>query len=167
MDIKLILLDVDGVLTDGSILIDGDGHETKRFNVKDGLGIKAAQVVGIRVGIVSARSSRPTARRARELGIDPIMQGVEDKAAAMADIARAVGVKPAAVAFLGDDLADLGVMRRVGYPMAVADAAEEVRAVAKHVTAAAGGRGAVREAIEHLLKAMGKWEAVLAKYDSA
>jgi 3-deoxy-D-manno-octulosonate 8-phosphate phosphatase (KDO 8-P phosphatase) len=167
MDIKLILLDVDGVLTDGSILVDGDGNETKRFNVKDGLAIKAAQSVGVPVGIISARHSRATARRARELDIDIVEQASKDKAAAMRAIVKNMKIKPASVVFIGDDLADIGVMKAVGYPIAVADAAEPVRQIAKYVTKQPGGRGAVREAIEHVLNQADLWAQVLARYESA
>jgi len=167
MDVKLILLDVDGVLTDGSILVDGDGRETKRFNVRDGLAIKAAQFVGVEVGIISARHSRATARRAKELGIEICEQASTDKAASMRAILKQRKIKPAATAFVGDDLADIGVMKAVGMPIAVADAADEVKAVAKRVTRAPGGRGAVREAIEHLLKEADLWAKVLARYESA
>jgi len=164
MDLKLILLDVDGVLTDGSILVDGDGNETKRFNVKDGLAIKAAQSVGVPVGIISARHSRATARRARELDIEIVEQASKDKAAAMRAIVKGLKIKPASVVFVGDDLADLGVMKAVGYPIAVADAAEPVRQIARYVTTQPGGRGAVREAIEHVLHEADLWAQVLARY---
>jgi len=165
MDLKLILLDVDGVLTDGSILVDGEGNETKRFNVKDGLAIKAAQSVGVPVGIISARFSRATARRAKELGIAIVEQAATDKAATMRDIVKPMKIKPADVAFIGDDLTDLGVMKAVGRPITVADGADEVKAIARYVTRAPGGRGAVREAIEHLLQEADLWAEVLARYD--
>jgi 3-deoxy-D-manno-octulosonate 8-phosphate phosphatase (KDO 8-P phosphatase) len=162
--INLLLLDVDGVLTDGSILIDAAGQELKRFNVKDGLAIKAAMRCGIRVGILSARSSPATEHRAAELGIDLIVQGAADKRSGLENLCRRAGVTPETVACVGDDLADLPVLEQVAYPIAVADGAAEVRRVARYVTQAAGGRGAVREAIEHLLDERGQWPAVVDGY---
>lgn len=164
-EIALLLLDVDGVLTDGAILLDADGRETKRFHVRDGLGIKAAQRCGIRVGLLTARSSAATAHRAAELGIEIVHQGAGDKLAMFEKICQRLNLGPAAVAYMGDDLADLAVMRRVGYALAPADAADEIRQTARYVTERAGGRGAVREAIEHLLRASGRWAEVVASYD--
>ena len=162
--INLLLLDVDGVLTDGSILIDAVGQELKRFHVKDGLAIKAAMRCGMQVGILTARSSPATEHRATELGIDLIAQGAADKRTGLENLCRRAGVTPDTVAYVGDDLADLCVMERVAYPIAVADAAAEVRRVARYVTQAAGGRGAVREAIEHLLDQRGQWPTVVDAY---
>ncbi len=162
--IKLLLLDVDGVLTDGSIWIDESGRETKRFHVRDGLAIKAAQRCGLTVGLLTARNSRATTHRAAELGIDLIEQGASDKLIAFENLCARLDVEPQDVAYMGDDLADLPVLTRVGFPMAPADGAEEVRQVAKFVTHRSGGHGAVREAIEHLLKASGRWDEVLEQY---
>lgn len=164
-DIKILLTDVDGVLTDGSILIDSRGCETKRFHVRDGQAIVLAQRVGLRIDIITGRPSPVTTLRARELGIEFVEQcAAMDKVQSLENICAAAGVEEREVAYIGDDLADLPVMCRVGYPISVADGAEEVRGVAEHVTERAGGHAAVREAIEHILKAQGKWEQVLEEY---
>lgn len=162
--IKLLLLDVDGVMTDGSIIMDDRGFETKRFNVRDGLGIKAWQRCGLMCGILTGRASRVVTHRARELGVELLAQGSHNKVQTYEDLCRRAGVEDEQVAYMGDDLADLGVMRRVAYPITVPDAVEEIRAVARYVTATAAGRGAVREAIEHLLKQMGRWDEVVEHY---
>lgn len=162
--IKLLLMDVDGVLTDGSIWMDDTGQQLKRFDVRDGLGIRAWQRCGLEVGILTSRSSRALAHRAAELGIGLIEQGAADKMIGLENICRRQELDERAVAYVGDDLPDLGVLCRVGYPIAVADACEEIRQVARFVTQARGGHGAVREAIEHLLRAMGRWEEVLDFY---
>ncbi len=164
-DIKLLLSDVDGVLTDGSIMFDAQGNELKKFHVRDGAGIVAWQKCGLKFGIITGRPARVTTLRARELGIEYVEQGSAlEKVQSLENICAKAGVDLPEVAFIGDDLADLPVLTRIGYPIAVADAVEEVRGVAKYVTGAAGGRGAVREAIEHLLKAMGRWDEVLETY---
>lgn len=164
-DIKLLLADIDGVLTDGSIVIDSHGHELKKFHVRDGSGIVAWQKLGLKFGIITGRSSRVTTLRAAELRVDFVEQcGAMDKVQALENIGARAGVDASGIAFIGDDLADLPVLTRVGYPMAVADAAPEVLGVARYVTPSPGGRGAVREAIEHILKAMGRWDEVLEAY---
>ncbi len=164
-DIKLLLVDVDGVMTDGSIIIDSSGNEQKRFFVRDGSGIVAWQRCGLMMGILTGRPSRCTTHRALELGIKLVEQGsAMAKVAGYENLCKEAGVTDDQVAYVGDDLADLPVMARVAYPVAVADAAEEVRELAKYTTAARGGRGAVREVIEHLLKAMNRWDEVLEAY---
>ena len=164
-DVKLLLTDVDGVLTDGSIVIDSAGREIKHFHVRDGAGMVAWGKLGLRLGIITGRPSPVTMLRAAELRIDYIEQcPAMGKVAALENICAKAGVEAGEVAFIGDDLADLPVLTRVGYPIAVADAAPEVIGVARYVTNAAGGRGAVREAIEHLLKGMGRWDEVLEAY---
>ncbi len=164
-DIRMLLLDVDGVLTDGSIFIDAAGREIKRFHVRDGLGIKAAQRSGLTVGLLTARTSDATAARARELGIDLVIQGCGDKRARLQTICDQAGIGAEHIAYVGDDLADLAVLAAVGYPMTVADAVDEVKAAARFVTQRPGGRGAVREAIEHLLRAAGRWDQVVRAYN--
>ena len=165
MDIQLLLTDVDGVLTDGSILVDTAGRETKRFHVRDGSGIVAWQRSGYQMGVLTGRPSVITTHRMMELGVEMIEQcSAMGKLEAYEDLCRRAGVEDEQVAYIGDDLADLPVMVRVGYPVAVADAAAEVRSVAKYVTETPGGRGAVRETIEHLLKGMGRWDEVLERY---
>lgn len=164
-DIKLLLADVDGVLTDGSIVLDSLGNETKMFHVRDGSGIVAWQKLGLKFGVITGRPSRVTTLRAAELRIEFVEQcGAMDKVQALENIGTRAGVDLSCIAFIGDDLADLPVLTRVGYPIAVADAAPEVRGVAKYVTPSPGGRGAVREAIEHILKAAGRWDEVLESY---
>ena len=163
-DVRLIVFDVDGVLTDGVVVYTEDGGEAKHFHIKDGLGIVAALRAGLHVAIITSRESRLVERRMKELGVIELVQGCRDKAAEVEALVQRVGVPLDAVAYVGDDLVDLGAMRRVGYPIAVADAADEVRDVAAFVTSLPGGRGAGREAIEHVLKAQGKWAAVVAWY---
>lgn len=164
-DIQLLLLDVDGVLTDGSIIIDDSGRETKRFHVRDGMGIVSWKKLGLDVGVITGRPSRVTTIRCAELGIEMVEQGsASEKLQAYERILVKTGLSDRQVAFMGDDLADLPLLVRVGYPMTVADGVDEVRGVAKYVTKAPGGRGAVREAIEHLLRGMGRWEEVLEFY---
>jgi 3-deoxy-D-manno-octulosonate 8-phosphate phosphatase (KDO 8-P phosphatase) len=162
--IKLLLLDVDGVMTDGSVWIDDRGRETKRFHVRDGLGIQAAGRSGLTVGLLTARTSRATAARARELGIELLIQGATDKRAALHEACMFAETDRSQIAYLGDDLYDLPVLEAVGYPMAVADAATEVRQRARFVTTLPGGHGAVREAIEHLLRPTGRWEALVQSF---
>jgi YrbI family 3-deoxy-D-manno-octulosonate 8-phosphate phosphatase len=162
--IQLLLLDCDGVLTDGGVTWSEDGIEQKTFHIRDGLGIKLWQQAGGQVGIVTGRSSRVVEWRARELGIDFIRQGVGDKLAVVADLVAAAGLGWEAVAYVGDDLPDLPVVSRVGLGVAVADACPELRAAAGLVTSLPGGQGAVRELIERLLKARGGWEDLIASY---
>lgn len=162
--IQLLLLDVDGVLTDGSVVYLDDGTELKRFHVRDGSGLKLWHAAGKRSAIVSGRKSVAVERRAAELGISPVLQGRDDKLAALAQVLAETGVRPEQVCAIGDDLPDVPVLRRVGLAIAVADACPELRAVAHYTTAAPGGCGAVREAIEWLLKASGRWDDLTARY---
>lgn len=162
--IKLLLLDVDGVLTTGQVVYTDSGEEIKAFSVKDGLGLRLAMDNGIRVGIVTGRSSGALLHRCRNLGIDLVFDNVRDKAAKLPEITNQTGVAAEHMAFMGDDLPDIPLMRRVGLAIAVADAAPEVIAAAHMVTAAQGGCGAVREACESLLKASGNWESALERF---
>lgn len=162
--IKLLIFDVDGVLTDGSILIDDHGVESKRFHVRDGFAIKAAMAVGLKVGVLTGRSTRAVTLRMLDLGVNLFIQGVQDKAIGFETLCQQAGVEPHEAAYLGDDLIDLPAMLRCGYPMAVTDAVSEVRSEAKYVTQGRGGRAAVREAVEHILKAQGRWDEVVEKY---
>jgi 3-deoxy-D-manno-octulosonate 8-phosphate phosphatase (KDO 8-P phosphatase) len=164
LKIRLVLLDVDGVLTDGRITYGGDGKEVKSFDVKDGQGVKFLKKGGIEVGILSSRSSRAVSRRARELGMRLVRQGIKDKGTELAAIAKGKKLSSEEIAFLGDDWADLPVFRRVGLAIAVADSIPELRRAAHFVTGAPGGRGAVREAAEAILKAQGKWAQITEKY---
>ena len=163
-NIKLLLLDVDGVLTDGGIWYTDAGDELKRFHVRDGSGLRIWQDAGLKVAILSGRTSAAVERRAKELGIFPIIQGQADKRAALSDILTATGATADQVCAVGDDLPDIPLMTACGLSAAVADAAAEVRAVASYTTAMPGGRGAVREVIEWLLKLRGEWTAAVGKY---
>jgi YrbI family 3-deoxy-D-manno-octulosonate 8-phosphate phosphatase len=165
--VQLLLLDVDGVLTDGGVTWSNDGIEAKTFHIRDGLGLRLWQRAGGRVGLVTGRSSHVVQLRADELGIGIVRQGVDDKLEAAGAIVAACGLVWEETAFMGDDLPDLPVVRRAGVGIAVADACAEVRAAAPLVTDLPGGRGAVREAIERLLRARGAWEAIVARYAAA
>jgi YrbI family 3-deoxy-D-manno-octulosonate 8-phosphate phosphatase len=156
--IRIILSDVDGVLTDGRIIYDDRGVETKAFHVRDGMGIKLWQQAGYQFGLVSSRTSRAVQLRAQELRIDLVRQGIEDKWEVIGELLRELHIEPVQVCYVGDDLPDLPVLLRVGLPVTVADAAEDVRQAATWTTRSAGGQGAIRELIERLLKAKGQWE---------
>ena len=164
--IRLLLLDVDGVLTDGRIVYDGRGQELKSFDIKDGQGIKLLQQAGLKVGILSGRKSSAVNLRARELGIDLLLQKALDKAKAMEKIIRKGNIRAEQICFVGDDLVDLPVFSWVGFAVAVADSVKEVKENAHYITHCPGGRGAVREVCELILKVQGKWEAVTQKYFS-
>lgn len=157
----MLAMDVDGVLTDGSIMLDDDGREIKRFNVRDGLGITTWMKLGFQTAIITRREGGAVAHRARELGITHVVQGSRDKGLAIDELASASGIPAAEMAFVGDDWPDLPAMRKVGFAVAVADADERVKGVAAMVTTRAGGRGAVREVVEHLLGSKGMMERAL------
>jgi len=159
--ITCVLSDVDGVLTDGRIIYSGDEIETKQFHARDGLGIKVWMRSGFSFGLVTARSSVAVERRARELGITHLSQGVEDKLPAVKVMMAAIGCKPENVCYIGDDLPDLPVMRYVGLAVAPCDASTDARETAQWVLRCAGGEGAVRETIERLLRATNQWKQVL------
>ena len=163
-NVRLLVLDVDGVLTDGSINIDDRGVETKRFHVRDGAGIRMWQTLGNEVAIVTGRTGTAVRHRARELGIELVYQGILDKRAVLLAVCQIVEVEPGETAVLGDDLPDMPMLTACGYPMAVSDACAEVQEVAEFVTVRPGGHGAVREAIEHLIKSRGEWGDALALY---
>lgn len=156
--IRVILSDVDGVLTDGRVIYDNSGVETKCFHIRDGLGIKLWQRAGYQFGIITSRTSEVVRTRASELGVRVVRQGVPEKWTAALEILQALEATPEEVCYIGDDLPDLAVMRRVGLPIAVADASEDVRRAARWTTRLPGGHGAVRELIERLLKAKSQWE---------
>jgi 3-deoxy-D-manno-octulosonate 8-phosphate phosphatase (KDO 8-P phosphatase) len=162
--IKLLLLDVDGVLTDGSINYTDNGIELKRFHVRDGSGLKLWALAGKRAAIISGRTSEAVSVRAMELGVAPVVQGQSDKTAAWAKVLAEVGVDASEVAAIGDDLPDLPLLNAAGIGIAVADACAEVREAAAYTTTLPGGRGAVREAIEWLLKLTGEWDGLVARY---
>ncbi len=163
-NILLLLLDVDGVLTDGRIVFDGTGQEIKFFDVKDGQGVQFLRSAGIEVGILSSRASRPVSKRARDLGIRLVRQRVKDKGAELAGIRREKNLRGEQIAYIGDDWVDLPVFPQVGLAVAVRDSIPELKKKAHYVTRAPGGHGAVREVCEAILKAQGKWKRVTEKY---
>lgn len=163
--VRLLLLDVDGILTTGGIIYNDRGEETKIFSVRDGLGIRILMDAGIPVGIVTGRASGALRHRLANLGISLIWDGVKDKAAVLQKIETATGIAPEEMAFMGDDLPDLPLMRRVGLSVTVKDAPEEIQTRVHHVTRCGGGMGAVREVCEAILKAKGSWQSVLDRFD--
>ncbi|WOJ98342.1 HAD-IIIA family hydrolase [Congregibacter brevis] len=163
-DIKLLALDVDGVLTDGRITYGNDGEELKSFNIKDGLGIKLIQAAGVEVTIITGRQSNIVDRRAKELGIKTIVQGREDKLSALLEICEARGLAVRECAYMGDDLPDLAAVRAAGIGMTVADASVALLAAADWQSSLPGGNGAVREACETLLHARGQLAAAEAAF---
>jgi 3-deoxy-D-manno-octulosonate 8-phosphate phosphatase (KDO 8-P phosphatase) len=165
--IRLLLFDVDGVLTDGKILLHPDGTESKRFDIKDGTGLVWAQRAGLKVGMLSARQSSATAQRAAQLGITIVQQGVASKARAYDEVLRAQGLADSEVAYMGDDVLDLSVIARVGLSASPADGVPEVRARVDYVSLANGGHGAARDLVELVLKAQGRWDRLLASYAAA
>jgi 3-deoxy-D-manno-octulosonate 8-phosphate phosphatase (KDO 8-P phosphatase) len=162
--IRLLLLDVDGVLTDGKIIYNDQGAEIKEFNVRDGLGIRMLILAGIQVGIVTGRSCPALRHRCDNLGIELVLDGVKDKSVVLEDIVQKLHTASDEIAFLGDDLPDLPLMRRVGLSISVADAHPLVTAEAQLVTTSPGGGGAVREVCEAVLKAQGLWEKTLERF---
>ena len=161
--IKLLLMDCDGVLTDGRLWLLEDG-EQKTFNTKDGLGLSLLHRAGLKSGIITGRSSIAVTRRAAELGIEFVREGDPDKLGAFEEVLRRAGVHEREVAFVGDDLTDIPLMQRSELAVAVADAVAETRSVAHYVTLAKGGRGAVREVIEFILKSQGRWNDLVESY---
>jgi len=162
--IDLLVLDVDGVLTDGRIVLTSGGDEIKAFHVRDGSGMKYWKRVGKKLAFVSGRGSPAVTRRARELDVDAVRLEAKDKLPAYEEILAELAVPEDRSAVVGDDLTDLPIMLRCGFAVAVADAVDEVKSRASYVTRAAGGAGAVREVIELILKKAGLWEQILARY---
>jgi 3-deoxy-D-manno-octulosonate 8-phosphate phosphatase (KDO 8-P phosphatase) len=160
----MLVLDADGVLTDGRIFYTDDGSEAKSFHVRDGHGIKLLMRAGIGVAIITGRISRAVEHRARDLGIEHFVQGAKDKKSALLELSRQVNIEPDEMAYMGDDVVDLPAMALCGLSMAPADAAEMVRRKADIVTVARGGNGAVREAIEIILKRLGLYEKAMERY---
>ncbi len=155
--VRGVFLDVDGVLTDGSITFDADGRETKTFNVKDGVGLRMLIKAGTPVCLITGRSSAVVAMRAAELGIDEVYQGVRDKVAVFESVCARWNITPSQAAFVADDLPDLPVFALVGLAVAVADASVDVLSRAHMITRSGGGRGAVREVAELILRSRGDW----------
>ena len=162
--IKLILSDVDGVLTDGGITFDNNAIESKKFHIKDGLGIKMWQRAGFRFGILTARSSHIVKVRSAELGIDIVRQGFESKLPTAKSLAKSMNLDLDEICYIGDDLIDLPVIRAVGLGVAVADAVPELLVAADLVTQKAGGQGAVRELIEMILHSTERWKNLVQQY---
>ena len=162
--IKLLLLDVDGVLTDGRIVIDDKGVETKHFDVRDGQGISLLRHAGVDVGFITGRSSKAVQYRARELGVQIVYQGIRDKADVYNKIKLKSGLKDDQIAYVGDDIMDLPILQRAGLAMSVKDGWGVLTPLVDYVTEASGGRGAVREIAELLLKAQRKWTSVTRRY---
>ena len=162
--LRLLLFDVDGVLTDGGVIINSDGTESKRFGIRDGIALVWAQRAGLRVGLLSARSSPTTPHRAAQLGITLVHQGVTSKAAAYDEILTDLKLSDAEVAYMGDDIVDLAVMARVGLSGGPADAVREVRDRAHWISVSPAGNGAVREFVEAILRARGLWDEVVSGY---
>jgi 3-deoxy-D-manno-octulosonate 8-phosphate phosphatase (KDO 8-P phosphatase) len=162
--IKLLILDVDGVMTDGRIIYDSNGIESKFFNVKDGHGIKMLQRSGIEIGIISGRESQVVVNRAVELGISQVYQKSLDKLVPYRQMLEATGLSDEQVAFMGDDVIDIPLLRRVGFAAAPADAVSDVLPFAHFVAKNRGGWGAVRELCDLILKGQGTWEAITSRY---
>ena len=163
-NIRLLILDVDGVLTDGRIILDNEGNEFKAFHVRDGHGIKMLLKAGIRVAIITGRYSKVVDRRARELGITEVYQRCHIKTVAYEHILGKYRLAEREVAYAGDDIVDIPVFRRVGLPIAVSDAADEAKRSAVWITKNGGGRGAVREISDFLLRAKGLWQTATREY---
>lgn len=162
--LRLLCLDVDGVLTDGGILIDDHGHETKRFHVHDGAGLRLWRTLGLDVAVITGRRGMALRHRLEELGIRIVVGGAENKVAVFERIIEELGIRASQAAMVGDDLPDLPLLRVCGYPIAVPDAVTEVKSAARYVTTRAGGNGAVRDAIEHLLHGMGRWDEAVGRF---
>lgn len=166
-NIKLLILDVDGVLTDGRIILDNEGNEFKAFNVRDGHGIKMLEKIGIKVAIITGRHSKVVERRAHELGITEVYQRCHIKSVAYEHLIEKMGISGKEVAYVGDDIVDIPIFKRVALSVAVADATEETKAEAMLVTKNRGGMGAVREVCDLILKSNGKWKELIDEYYKA
>jgi len=163
--IKILLLDVDGVLTDGRIVYDSRGCNIKFFDVHDGLGVYCLKKTGIKTMLITAKGSRAIRPRARDMGVSAVFENISPKTAVLEKILKKYRVNTEEICFVADDLVDLCLMKRVGLPIAVFNAAPEIKEVASYITLKPGGGGAVREVAELILKAQGKWEGVIRGYD--
>ncbi len=164
--VELVVFDVDGVLTEGKIFYDSEGRDIKAFDVQDGLGISLLSSVGIKVAFMSAKSSPTIRRRAQDCKVEIVLEEVDNKRIALERLGEDLGIPLSAVAFVGDDLVDLRAMRVCGIPIAVANACPEVKEVAVYTTSRPGGRGAVREVCELILKAQGHWPSIVKRFSS-
>lgn len=165
--IKMLVLDVDGVLTDGGIIIGNDGELAKRFNAQDGLGISSSIRHGMKVAIITGRQSSIVRHRAAELGITEVREKIRDKKRELFMLANSNGLMLEEIAYMGDDLNDMAPLRLAGLALAPANAVTEIREAADYVTSASGGHGAVREALEFIMKARGLWDEIVAEYSAA
>ena len=163
-NIYLLVLDVDGVLTDGTIVVNADGRETKYFNTLDGHGIRMWRRAGHKIALLSGRVSEPTRHRAKQLEIEYVFEDCHNKLPVLEKFLKQIDVSPESTAYIGDDLMDLPIMRYVGFSVAVPNAVEEVKEQADYVTRRPGGSGAVREVIEYILKNSGKWQELVNRY---
>lgn len=159
--IKLVVLDVDGTLTDGGIYYDANGNEIKRFDVKDGLGIKVAMAAGLKFAILTGRQSPIVKRRAEELGIQFLLEGIQKKAPALIELSENTGISVDEMAYIGDDWNDLSAMMMTAFKACPADAAEEIKCICDYVAEKEGGHGAVRDCLEFILKAYGMWKRMV------
>ena len=164
--IKLLILDVDGVLTDGRIIYDSGGRDMKFFDVHDGLGVYLLRKAGIPTILITAKGSRAIKPRARDMQVEEVFENISPKTAVLDKVLKKYKLSSDEVCFVGDDLVDLCLMKKVGFPIAVFNAATEIKEVATYVTFKQGGRGAVREVAELILKAQGKWEELVGLYVS-
>jgi 3-deoxy-D-manno-octulosonate 8-phosphate phosphatase (KDO 8-P phosphatase) len=163
-DIEMLVMDVDGVLTDGTLIINGDGTESKSFNSLDGHGIRMWRRAGLKVALISGRASEPTTLRAEQLQIEYVFQDCHHKLPVFEKLLDQIGLSPDKVAYIGDDVTDLPVIRCAGLGVTVANAVDEVKQYADYVTTRPGGSGAVREVIEYILKNSGRWQQLLNRY---
>ena len=164
VNIQMLVMDVDGVLTDGTITIDSNGREAKRFNLLDGHGIVLWHRAGLKTAIISGRTAQATEIRAQELGINYVFQGCKQKNETFEGLLAKTGLSPEQMAYIGDDIVDLPILNRVGFSVAVENAVEEVKHAADYITSRPGGCGAVREVIEYILKRTGKWQKIMQRY---
>jgi 3-deoxy-D-manno-octulosonate 8-phosphate phosphatase (KDO 8-P phosphatase) len=163
-DIVMLAMDVDGVLTDGTIILHHDGTESKRFSLLDGHGIKMWHRAGLHIAWISGRASEATRHRAQQLGVKLVFEGAVNKVPVFEELLRTSGLEARQVAYIGDDLLDLPIVRRAGFGVAVATAVDELKQHADYVTVKAGGAGAVREVIEYILKSGGRWNELMERY---
>ncbi|PQO31285.1 phenylphosphate carboxylase subunit delta [Blastopirellula marina] len=162
--VELLLTDVDGVLTDGGVILNNEGVESKQFHIRDGLGFKLWRQAGFKCGVITGRNSQVVRLRAQELNLDIVRQGITDKGTVAQEVLKKFNLEPQQLAFVGDDLIDLGAIRLAGLGIAVADAVEEVKEAADYVTKTPGGKGAIREVIEMILKAKKVWNDIIHTY---
>lgn len=164
--VRLLLLDVDGVLTDGRIIYDSQGRDMKFFDVHDGLGVYLLKKAGIATILITAKGSRAIRPRARDMQVEAVFENISPKTKVLDKILKKYKVNITEICFVADDLVDLGLMERIGFPIAVFNAAPEIKQAAAYITLKQGGRGAVREVAEFILKAQGKWEGMIALYNA-